>query len=610
MYNIDLRLDEVFVPERFIREYWNYKESKRDLFSSADDPSFAIVMGADGVKYEAFEKQLDCHALNICGRIHEGKYLFYPFREIDIPKEKLSTPLTSVHPPDDLPITHDDISSTSGFRTLGIASIRDAIVQRLIYEVLYESVEAIFRCLDNPFPVSFAYRKGKSAPKAAVSVHEIIQSGYWCILDADISKYFDTISHNLLLEKLSNIIDPTSRTFDLVRRFVHTDRVPYSSYRYARRKGNVVGARIFHWRKPERVRREQGIAQGGVLSGMLANLYLHDFDLWVINELGSLHDIRYIRYADDFIILTKALDILPNIQTVVQERLEALGLRLNVEKTRHIDVRNTPLEFVGFQFDGEHLRVRPRNIAQFKDRVLEAICMSSDQTSEKEHSQKRAMKRLKRLASRVEYKIKGYSGSQRCPVCNYERVGSPRSWIAFFRVVTDKSQIRQLDKWIREQIYEDIFSRYRVRLDRRKLKQAGLHSLVNESYRVRHTRMKPCICDLKRDGLETYVQDLYEAKYFKTLVEKKSFRVGAVSSTGLEIRIKGSARQIPLADLLDAWEKLRRQGNVTRLELESCGIRLSSQVVTLLCELPGVAVADDRPICLKLDPNVQRILAE
>src|SRR5690606_11346745 len=153
----------------------------------------------------------------------------------------------------------------------------------------------------------------------------------------------------LLLEKISAVIDPGSRTYALLRKFVRTDRIPHSSYKWATRRGKVVGVKIFHWRKPRREKRSCGIPQGGVLSGMLANLFLHDFDQWTIQTLSQQYDIRYVRYADDFVILARTPDILDDIQTVVDERLQSLGLTLNQSKTCHLDVQEKPLEFVGFQ---------------------------------------------------------------------------------------------------------------------------------------------------------------------------------------------------------------------------------------------------------------------
>jgi hypothetical protein len=81
----------------------------------------------------------------------------------------------------------------------------------------------------------------------------------------------------------------------LLWRFVRTDRVPYESY-----KNETDRIKYFQRNRPDRVPRTEGVPQGGVLSGMLANLYLYEFDDWVVNDLaGSGQDIKYIRYADD-----------------------------------------------------------------------------------------------------------------------------------------------------------------------------------------------------------------------------------------------------------------------------------------------------------------------
>ena len=152
--DIDDVLVEKFNEDRINQLFYRLKYSKWNRFSDIDDPEINIAMGADGVTFEAFEIQLERQARNICSRVHNDKYIFYPFRELDIEKE----PAQNGQP--------------AKYRTLSIASIRDNLVQSLLYEdVLYEPLEELFKILDKAKPVSFAYRKGKSAPKAALEVN-------------------------------------------------------------------------------------------------------------------------------------------------------------------------------------------------------------------------------------------------------------------------------------------------------------------------------------------------------------------------------------------------------------------------------------------------------
>lgn len=337
--DIDDVLVENFNEDRINQLFYRLKYSKWNRFSDIDDPEINIAMGADGVTFEAFEIQLERQARNICSRVHNDKYIFYPFRELDIEKE----PAQNGQPPK--------------YRILSIASIRDNLVQSLLYEdVLYEPLEELFKILDKAKPVSFAYRKGKSAPKAALEVNSYIQSGYNFVLDADLSKYFDTIPHHRLLARLETVLGGShTKAYKLVYRFVHTDRVEFSTYKYARRKNKNIRHKIFHWKKPLRKKRAAGVPQGGVLSGMLANLYLHDFDNWVVNDLGQRIDLKYVRYADDFIILARSEDLLKLIENEVGYQISSLGLSINKDKTEKKDIKVSGLDFVGFHFDGTKL---------------------------------------------------------------------------------------------------------------------------------------------------------------------------------------------------------------------------------------------------------------
>jgi retron-type reverse transcriptase len=521
-------------------------------------------MGADGVSWHDFEKQLDFHADKICKRIHEGTYQFYPFREVEVEKEP------------------SRIDKPAKYRTLSIATLRDTLVQNVLYRrVLYEPIEKIFSQLDYPHVVSFAYRKGKSAQQVANVISHCLTNDYNYAFDADIKAYFDTIPHEILLNRFAKTIGNTeSRTYHLVRRFVKTDRIPYDSYKdYKDRK-------IFQKRNFKRVKRSAGVPQGGVLSGMLANLYLHDFDQWIIANLVSINDMRYIRYADDFIILSKTKASLKEIGEQVEVMLKEIGLDINKGKTFPVvEIREKGLNFVGFQFTLTDIRVRDKNIERYKDRVHDILQL---QPKTKNHiGLNPPLRCLRWLSRRIVYKIQGLSGIEICSTCHHERIATPRSWIAFFKVITDEAQLHDLDCWTREVVADHIYKKYRVRLKRKHFKRAHLRNLVDEYYRVRKLRLKPCRCDLQQQDVWKYTSDLYVGRYFYTPVLKKPFRVDKVTKKSIELSIKRNRYFIKHDTLCSILNEVRTTGAVRRAELEKRGVRNSGQLIALLSALPG-----------------------
>src|SRR5690606_32987000 len=140
--------------------------------------------------YQHFKNKQDHQITSIIKRLHRGNYYFYPFREIIVSKDpKIKSPYQAL--------------KKGKERILSVASIRDVLIQKVLYEFLYPFAESKFSSL--PL-VSFAYRKGLNAPKAARKVYEHIQEGYSYALDGDIRKFFDKIPHDKLVETLKDFL--------------------------------------------------------------------------------------------------------------------------------------------------------------------------------------------------------------------------------------------------------------------------------------------------------------------------------------------------------------------------------------------------------------------
>lgn len=545
--SLDTILINEFTPEKIIACYKDYKKKKVDSLRAQHVPSFStlriaegasleeimamddlqadfpawdrvdghslirIPIGADGITFQTFEKEIRYRALQIAQRIADGRYLFYPFREVIVTKEK---DLTGSGLPETRAQFEVRIDGKKT-RILSVATIRDTIVQIILYRnVLCAHFEDKFSALDRrssgkPYPVSFAYRPGKSPQRAAKTARAHMQEGFVHVLDADLRSFFDTIPREPLLDVCKAWLgNDNPLTLKLLRRFVHVDRVTYCSYHWARNsKKKLLREGIFHTRKPEyydaypdsnrpqRYNPQKGIPQGGVLSGLLANLYLHSFDEWICHELTKRFDLRYVRYADDFLVLFRSKeDVLPAYQSI-KEKLEGDvaqgGLELNMHginlqfpedpacKTRYISANVMPVKFVGFEISPQSLRIHPDNVERFKRKWIDAVATESALREEWPDPNQRLYKLIKLYLAP---KVRGMTQYYTCK-CGEMR-GKKRSWIAFYADVTDWRQILSIEIWMRKQIYKQ-FREQIPNLTRHQLTQAGLPSLIRECKRAR-----------------------------------------------------------------------------------------------------------------------------
>jgi RNA-directed DNA polymerase len=216
-------------------------------------------------------------------------------------------------------------------RPLGIPTIRDRVVQMAVLLIVEPIFEADF--LD----CSYGFRPGRSAHDALEEIRQNLQQGRRQVYDADLQSYFDTIDHEKLMACVQKrIVD--SSVLKLIRMWL---------------KAVIVEPGKGPGDPPKAHRSKQGTPQGGVISPLLANLYLHWFDKLFHRGDGPYRwaDARLVRYADDFVILAKYVG--GRVRQFVEQTLQGrFGLTINAEKTRTVNV-NEPgasLDFLGYTF--------------------------------------------------------------------------------------------------------------------------------------------------------------------------------------------------------------------------------------------------------------------
>ena len=215
-------------------------------------------------------------------------------------------------------------------RPLGIPTVRDRVVQMAALLILEPIFEADF------LESSYGFRPGKSAHQALAAIKANLEAGYTAVYDADLEGYFDSIPHEKLMKALEMRIADRS-VLGLIRMWLES--------RIAERQ---PGGGVTLSAKPKK-----GTPQGGVISPLLANIYLHWFDK-VFHFPSGPHTwakARLVRYADDFVVMARYQG--PELVAFIETKLEGwLGLKLNREKTRIVDLREegASLDFLGYTF--------------------------------------------------------------------------------------------------------------------------------------------------------------------------------------------------------------------------------------------------------------------
>lgn len=212
--------------------------------------------------------------------------------------------------------------ANGGERPLGIPTVRDRIVQSACKLLIEPIFEADFE------ESSYGFRPERSSGDALGAIKGYLQEGKSEVLDADLSKYFDTIPHDKLLIGLKErISDP--RILDLIGQWL---KAPiYEDGQFKGGKKNKVGT-----------------PQGGVISPLLANIYLNLLDRIVNNPKSLFHQggVKIVRYADDFVLMGKQIG--EQVKEQLKSLLSRMGLSLNEQKTRTVEAKAESFDFLGF----------------------------------------------------------------------------------------------------------------------------------------------------------------------------------------------------------------------------------------------------------------------
>jgi len=243
--------------------------------------------GVDEVTWYEYGERLDERLLDLVGRVHRGSYHPQPVKRVYIPK------------------------GDGKVRPLGIPTLEDKIVQQAAQMILEPILEAEF------IGISYGFRPGRSQHDALDALAEAIHRKVSWVLDADIEAFFDTIDHRHLQAFLEHRIGDT-RMVRLLMKWA---------------KAGVMEEGKWH-------ETEAGTPQGGIISPLMANLYLHYvLDLWVLSwrKKHASGEMYVVRYADDFVMAFQREQDAVAMRKALAERMAHFGLKLHPQKTRVIE---------------------------------------------------------------------------------------------------------------------------------------------------------------------------------------------------------------------------------------------------------------------------------
>jgi RNA-directed DNA polymerase len=271
--------------------------------------------GIDKVSIGMFEENLDANLASLKRDLKtKGSFVPNPLRRVWITKDAKGKKL----------------------RPLGIPAVRDRVAQEVIRRLLEPIFEPLFH------DCSFGFRPGRSCHQAIERLLSFHEEGERVTLDADIAGFFDNIPHKLIVDAVHAEVSD-GNILNLIEKFL---------------AAGVMENGVF---KPTTI----GTPQGGVISPLLANIVLNQLD-WRLEKAGY----RFVRYADDFVVVGKDRMQAQAALTEVESVLTELGLSLSAEKTK-IASYGKGYEFLGFRLSSQSRTMRPKSLEKFKTKIRE-----------------------------------------------------------------------------------------------------------------------------------------------------------------------------------------------------------------------------------------------